>query len=215
MNYENTDGAFVTIDLYEHSDDLNAFGIYSQERLPGSTRIPLGVEGYTEQGILNFLKGRYYVKVSGYGLRGDSLLTNFASLMEESIDGTNLLPREFSLFPAEGRIPGTEMYIPGDYLGHSFLQSVYTVDYKRDGNAVTLFLVDAGDSLGVRHIVESYYSITQNDGDTKSVSSLVVSLNDPYHQSDGPVHLRWEGRYIWGIYSDDITLVERLLSEVK
>ena len=215
MNYENTGGAFITIDVYEHGDEVNAFGIYSQERLPSSNRIPVGVEGYLEQGILNFLKGRYYVKISGYGLEGDSLLTAVAVLIEETIEGRSQLLREFSYFPDNGRVQGTEMFIASDYLGHEFLQSVYTVDYDCDGITVTMFLINAADTEGARGIVDSFCSLAECDDDSIRYSSSVVSLHDPYHQSNGDVFLRRDERYVWGVYSKDENLAERLLSDIK
>ena len=53
-----------------HGHGLNAFGIYAAERYPESRFLPIGVQGYYEEGTLNFLAGRYYVKLLCFRGRG-------------------------------------------------------------------------------------------------------------------------------------------------
>ena len=64
--YISTDSIEVKVELYRHASDVDAFGIYSQERDTGYHFIPLGIQGYIQQGVLNFLTGSYYIKLSTY-----------------------------------------------------------------------------------------------------------------------------------------------------
>ena len=59
--YINTDSIEVKVELYRHNSPVNAFGMYSQERDPGYHFIQVGVQGYIEEGVLNFLDGVYYI----------------------------------------------------------------------------------------------------------------------------------------------------------
>ncbi len=63
-NYRDGKGTEVRVELYRHNTPANAFGIYSQERKPDYHFISVGAQGYRDEGVLNFLAGRYYVKVS-------------------------------------------------------------------------------------------------------------------------------------------------------
>ena len=68
QEYENDAGAFMTIEIYRHDSTLNAFGIYSQERPFEGEFLNIGAQGFYENGMLNFFKGPYYVKLNSYGL---------------------------------------------------------------------------------------------------------------------------------------------------
>ena len=41
----------------------DAFGMYAAERAPGYNFLDIGIEAYRNEGILNFLQDRYYVKL--------------------------------------------------------------------------------------------------------------------------------------------------------
>jgi len=62
--YVGPESVAVRVELYRHADRDNAFGIYSMERAPDYSFIKVGAQGYQEEGILNFLTGRYYAKLS-------------------------------------------------------------------------------------------------------------------------------------------------------
>jgi len=94
QEYENDAGAFVTIEIYRHDTPLNTFGIYSQERYFEGTFLKIGAQGYYENGILSFFKGRYYVKLSSYGLgeKEESMLISLAKTLDGQLDGDTALP---------------------------------------------------------------------------------------------------------------------------
>ncbi|MCK7485355.1 MAG: hypothetical protein MZU97_07190 [Bacillus subtilis] len=62
--YVSPESVAVRVELYRHADPDNAFGIYATERAPGYSFLKVGAQGYEAEGILNFLTGRYYVKLS-------------------------------------------------------------------------------------------------------------------------------------------------------
>jgi len=85
--YQNDKKASVTIDVYRHKNTIYAFGIYGQERLPNANYINVGVQGYIESNVLNFLIGPYYVKISSYntGAEDQKILLTFAKKVSENL----------------------------------------------------------------------------------------------------------------------------------
>ena len=57
----------LTADIFDMGSAENAFGMYSSERSPKYDFIPMGTEGYRNEGIINFLQDRYYVKLAAFG----------------------------------------------------------------------------------------------------------------------------------------------------
>ena len=66
--YQNDKKASVTVEVYRHRTPTHAFGVYSQERVPGANFIDVGIQGYQEKHALNFLSGNTYVKITGYDI---------------------------------------------------------------------------------------------------------------------------------------------------
>ena len=52
--YLNDKKASVTVEIYRHKSPNDAFGIYSQERLPDANYLNIGTQGYVDQNILDF-----------------------------------------------------------------------------------------------------------------------------------------------------------------
>jgi hypothetical protein len=53
----------IKLEIYKHTDNTMAFGIYSTERSPSFRFVNLGAQGYIADGTINFFKGSYYVKI--------------------------------------------------------------------------------------------------------------------------------------------------------
>lgn len=58
--------ADVTLDIYNLGSPENAFGIYAAESSPDYHFLRVGTEGYGTNEILNFLQGKFYVKLSAF-----------------------------------------------------------------------------------------------------------------------------------------------------
>ena len=56
----------IKLEIYRHSDNTMAFGIYSSERSPSFRFVELGAQGYIAGGSINFFKGNYYFKIRTY-----------------------------------------------------------------------------------------------------------------------------------------------------
>src|SRR5512139_594887 len=60
--------ATLTLEIYDMGEPVNAFGIFGAERYPDNAAVGVGDLGYIEGEALNFLAGRFYVKMLAFGL---------------------------------------------------------------------------------------------------------------------------------------------------
>ncbi len=106
-DYRRSDGTEVRVEVYHHSTPANAFGIYSQERKPDYHFIPVGVQGYKDEGVLNFLAGPYYVKISTHatGPGANQALAVIAQASAAHLRQDTAFPAPLRLFPPGGRSP--------------------------------------------------------------------------------------------------------------
>jgi hypothetical protein len=137
--------ATMTVEIYDMGTPLNAFGIYSAERFPESRFVAVGIQGYLEEGSLNFLAGRYYVKQLGYegGDKTEAYLKSYAEAIGSKIKDPASLPALLKAFPAEGLVANSEKYVARDFMGFKFLNRGYGAAYKRDGQDFDAFVVEA------------------------------------------------------------------------
>jgi hypothetical protein len=203
----------VTVEVYRHSDSIQAFGIYSQERLPNTRFLDIGAQGYQEPNVLNFVAGPYYVKISGYstGREDERTMLAFGRKMEGILGGRSALPKILSSFPREGMKKNTEKFVSKDFLGYSYLHSGYTADYEVGGKKFKIFVIEGKDAEDCRRMMEKYLKQTGNEG--KTVSEEAYRLKDRYH---GDVDLFWKGRLIWGILDlNDPELRSKFLKAIE
>lgn len=194
--YLNDKKASITVEIYRHQSPTNAFGIYSQERLPDANYLNIGAQGYIDKNILIFLSGSYYIKINSYNTGADDqeVLQTFAEKIEENSGEKGSLPPILSSFPPEGKIKNSEKFIARNFLGYSFLKTAFTADYDLFGQKFKLFLLDCRDRDECRNIVQKYLQQTKTSD--KEVVEKRYTLSDPHH---GVVDLSWKGKYIWGV----------------
>lgn len=150
----------VTADMFDMGTSENAFGMYASERSPSYDFIPIGAEGYKNQGILNFLKGRYYVKLAGFGADADTVLDQFARAISARIEDKAEFPALLQKLPQSNRKPRSEQYLLKDPLGHSFLGPAYLAVYTDGKNEATLLVSIAANAAEAKqrfeHLAEHF-----------------------------------------------------------
>jgi len=184
----------VLAEVYRHRDADHAFGIYSQERVPGAAFLALGAQGYYETAVCNFIQGGYYVKLSsdGTGSEDREILLAFARRISQELPAQTALPAVLSVFPGEGKKPSSEKFIAKDFLGYAFLHAGFIADYERPGQKYQLFVI-AGDSpTDTRAMLGQYLKQIKQEMD---LAEGAYQIKDPYH---GEMALLWKGKYIWG-----------------
>ena len=108
-------GADVSIEIYEVSDSLHAFGIYTQERPPAPRAVPVGAEGYLNSNVLIFWKGPCYVKLiaAEADKPGSAALATLAGAISEKLPGGAPLPPNSRSIPRRTSSRTRSSWCPG------------------------------------------------------------------------------------------------------
>ncbi|MDT8400994.1 MAG: DUF6599 family protein [Bacteroidales bacterium] len=179
----------VKLEIYHHASENLAFGIYAMERAPSYDFFKLGAQAYREKGLIHFLKGEYYVKITSHSDNRKILeaLEELAYLTEDMLEGTIEFPPALSLFPAKGKQENTEMYIAENVLGHEFLNEAFRSSYNIDDNRFTIYLFTENTDEENRQMLEQYLS--------KYGLSAGDEPGEKFHFEDGYngfIYLAWE-----------------------
>jgi len=211
MEYTKGDD-YITIQAYRHATPEDAFGMYASERSPELTQFSIGGEAQGDEGNLYFFSGNIYVKMwSRSTENASSILQKIATDLANKIDPAAAYPTLVRLFPQENKIPYSEAYITSNYIGHDFLNNVYTARYTTDNQTFQLFLIDAKTADAAKDILGKYYKFAKQFYDFVQGYQVV---KDRYNE-DIPVI--WKDRYIIGIFSEDGSKIkdsEELLNKV-
>ncbi|UCH14822.1 MAG: hypothetical protein JSV22_02380, partial [Bacteroidales bacterium] len=175
------------------------FGIYTAERMMNYNFINIGVQGYTEPDVLNFLAGEFYVKLVSSGKPGiqQSALLEIAKKIESSLETEKNLPAVIDLFPAEGKLNNSEKYVARDFLGYSFFHSAFTADYDVQ-EEFKMFIVKLKSEADTRAMLDSYISLLKEDKITEENNIFIV---DDFF--NGKVFLFIKSNYIVGIMNTE------------
>lgn len=216
LTYENNKENSFTVDVYQHSSDRNGFGIYSQEKPQKGDFLDIGTQGYYEKGVLNFLKGSFYVKMSGYDL-GDNdkkILTTAARRLAKALEGSMDFPAVVKCFPGKGKIANSEVYINRNFLGHSFLHSAFVTDYEIDGRKFQVFIIETGKPEEVEEILNNYTGFLKKKGIPVEQKEKLYRFQDPYYRSSGIMNMKMEKNYLWGLFSKNNAAAESFIREI-
>jgi len=137
--------AELSVEIYDMGQTENAFGIYSAERFPDNTFIPVGIQGYIEEDSLNFFSGRFYIKMLCFsgGDQAEKYLMNFSGLIASRIGEAGGFPSLIDVFPQDGKIANSEKFSLRNFLGYSFLKNGYMAEYNLDGMEFNCFIIRA------------------------------------------------------------------------
>ena len=167
------DGMEVAVDLYQMETTLDAFGIYSSERGRESEFLEIGLEGYQEGEVLNFVCDRYYLKLSAFAEDGavGSLLRQIAEKIENRLPAGTSMPKILALFPTEGKIPHSQSYVKTAPLGHQFLSPGYLTEYGIQGKRSTLLVSPSTDEEEAAGKIDRLREHLQRGGKVAEVSA--------------------------------------------
>lgn len=188
--------AELTADIYDMGKPENAFGMYAAERSPGYKFLPIGVEGYRSEGILNFLQDHYYVKLSGSGPNASVLLDQFARTLSGRIGGLRTLPSLLEKLPLENRMKHSEQYMRKDPLGHAFLAPSYEVTYAWGTKQSKLLISVATDAAGAKSRLEQLTQHFKKSGECAAAPELGEGGIRAKNGFEGRVIARTQGRYL-------------------
>ena len=198
--YVSADNKYLTIDIYDMGQKLNAFGVFHERKDSQADILNIGTESFVSEGYLVFYKNRYYIEIQSVSV-DKTLLKAVAEQIAEKIAGDNSLPDELMFFPEKGKNPGSVRYVRGGILGHAFLDRGIICRYTIDRKTVTAFVAffqsnqEAADSFS-RHISFLKKDKNQCQVITGAEYHLFTS-SEPYHKKIIEAH---KGAFIVGIY---------------
>jgi hypothetical protein len=205
---------YITIQAYRHATEEDAFGMYASERSTELTYLSgIGGEAQGDDENLFFFAGNIYVKMSSHSETDvKQILPVIARGLASKISPQAGYPAILKIFPQKDKQPYSEMYITSSYIGHEFLQSVYTARYETGGKVFQLFVVDARSDEKAREILTTYLRFTNQPLDLAAQGEILI--RDRYN---GEIPVIRKGSRIAGIYSesgDAIPQANALLKEV-
>jgi hypothetical protein len=204
----------IKIEIYRHSDNIMAFGIYSTERSPSFRFMNLGAQGYIADGAINFFKGNYYVKIRTFS-KSEKILQSIESLalkVTNMLDGGTEMPAILSKFPETGKKQNEEIYINESVLGHKFLNKAFKAIYELGTDNFSIFIMEKNSPEEARKSIEDFLAATGMDA-AESESGRYM-LNDGYN---GTIFLAWNDNTIVivsGLSKDQSEIADQYTSEI-
>jgi len=188
----------LTLEIYDLGNDRNSFGIYSSERYPESHFIPVGNQGYLEEGTLNFVVGSDYVKLLCYdcGESSESVLKQFAQDVAKRVKEKGSLPPLLERFPKEGLVGNSEKFILRNVLGFSFLHDGYLASYKDKDLEFEVFIIEGKSEDDAADMMKEYLSAYQKNNETPEEIPLGYHIKDRYAQN---IYISKAGKVIFGV----------------
>jgi hypothetical protein len=211
--YEKSEDFKVKVEVYRHGSLADAFGIYSQERNTDYHFIDLGTQGYVDKGVLNFLCGLYYVKLSTLqsGKEGKEALLAIARRMEEHLKQPKGWPEPLRMLPAEGKEPNSEQYIANNFLGYSTLGGAYTASYD-DKAPYKVFIIPRTSSEEAKKMFDDYAKTMPKGAVTEGTRGR-YEVRDPHN---GILQILLKNRWLAGLIGcNDRVTCERSLKELE
>jgi hypothetical protein len=158
-NYEKGDSnASLILEIYDMGNEKNSFGIYSAERYPDSQFISLGNQGYLEEETLNFIVGKYYIKLLCFdsGEESADFLKLFSQEVVKRVKDRGNLPSALDIFPKQGLVRNSEKFVLRNFMGYSFLHNGYLANYKLEDLEFDCFLIEGKDAEDAQNMLNQY-----------------------------------------------------------
>ncbi len=190
--------ASLTVEIYDMGEGTRAFGIYSSERYPESRFLDIGVQGYMEEGTLNFFVDRYYVKLLCFdcGEDGESVLRSTAGQVDKRVAAKGELPPLLRTFPREGLVANSEKFILQNVLGYGFLHHGYLADYRVENEEFELFIIEGTNSEDAKEMLDRYLESQRQAGQPVGSLPQGYRIRDRYSLN---IFLALSGDLILGV----------------
>jgi hypothetical protein len=178
-------GPTLTIEIYDMGRPVNAFGIFGAERYPENKAVSVGDLGYAEGEALNFLAGRYYVKMLAFGLgeTTEAALLDAGAKVAGSIKPGGGLPKLVRAFPEADLVARSEKYIKKNFMGYEFLHDGYVATYKSGGKELEGFFIDAGSENEARDMLDKLLAAVTADKQAVDKLALGAHARNRYGQN--------------------------------
>jgi hypothetical protein len=204
----------IRLEIYRHTDNTLAFGIYSSERSSSFRFLNLGAQGYSVDGAVNFFKGNYYVKLKTYSKNEKTLQAeeSLARRVSDMLPGDSKLPSVLTRFPEIGKIQNEETYINENVLGHKFLSKAFKAGYLIGTDNFSIYIIERNSSEETRQMVDTF--LKSAGMDVSENDSGKYLFTDGYN---GTVFLAFKENeivIIAGLAKDQTAVADQYTSEI-
>lgn len=204
----------IKLEVYRHSNNTMAFGIYSSERSPSFRFINLGAQGYKTGGAINFFKGDYYVKIRTYSKSEKTIqiAESLAQTVSNMLKGESKMPAALAQFPETGKKPNEETYINESVLGHKFLNKAYKANYEIGTDNFSVYILENNTPEEATNTVDTF--LKSAGMDPVGSGSGKYMLTDGYN---GTIFLAWKDKsvvIISGLSKDQSDIADNYTSEI-
>ncbi len=174
----------LTAEIYDMGTPTNAFGIFGAERYPENKPVAAGDLGYLEGESLNFMAGRFYVKLLSFGLGEGTaaVLTDYAVKVAGAVADKGVLPPLLRAFPAENLMARSEKYVRKNFLGYEFLHDGYVATYKIGGQEVEGFLAEGTSEKEAEESLGKFLEFLAKDKQVPEKIALGYHVRNRYSQ---------------------------------
>lgn len=188
--------ASLSVEIYDMGNEKNSFGIYSVERFPDTQFISVGNQGYLEEGTLNFIVGKYYIKLLCFdcGEESDNFLKAFSKEIVKRIKDRGHLPSLLRVFPEKGLIQNSEKFFLRNFMGYRFLHDGYLANYKLKDLEFDCFLIEGEDEKDAQSMLSQY--IKAKSKQSSEEISIGYHIKDRYYHN---IYIAKVGNYLCGI----------------
>lgn len=152
-----TSDAEIQAEVYDMGNSLQAFGVLSDEAGDSAEPVSVGTMGFRTSAGINFIRGRYYVKLSAFNPKAP--LLKFARAFSSTLPAGRDSFDVFSRLPDLGKVIKTR-FIKEDYRGLDFLRNVIEREYAAGDKKITVALMaGSGQQVtAVRSALFGYFS---------------------------------------------------------
>ena len=190
----------MTIDVFDMTDPLNAFGLFSSDRSSGKV-ISIGAEGVNiPPSGLNFWKGRYVVRTTIIKVDpiNQSAQLATAKAIAAKITGAGTPPASVGALPP-GKQPRSEKYVRSNVVGQAFLKNAITARYPSVGSGAELFIAEFPNAAGAKSAYAAYQSYEKAGTGMvvlKGVGEAAFAVMDKYAKN---VVVAQKGKFVVGV----------------
>ncbi len=196
--------AEIEVEVYDMGKGIQAFGVLADESGENPQAVSVGAMGYKTSGGVNFIKGRYYVKISSFNPKAPILkfARGFSETIPSGPPGQDSFSKVFSQFPDLGKIEKTT-FVKEAYRGLDFLRNVIEREYSTGGKKITVALM-TGNSQEMKSLKSSFMDYFRKSGiryeKVEEDGSEVYKVSDKY---EGNWFLIPSGNTIFSVFGTD------------
>jgi hypothetical protein len=187
VSFVTTAEQYVTIDIYDLGNPLNAFGVFSNYRIPDNNYVDIGTEAVISDYNIRFYHGTYIVDVNASEASEPvaQFMRQAAAEVAARINLPAQEPKELTLLPAIDLIAKTPKYVSRGLLGQQFFPPGLEAKYKLNDKEVTVFIALGGSETNAQKAFQAYQEYIQTQGERfkemKIDNQVTITGKIPYH----------------------------------